>query len=155
MIVSSVEVDAATVTEIALRHDVSRQQIYMWRSALKRKALLPPPPEPFFFPVGMIAAPLDSKANSSVDASSSIVDLQLRCGHRLCFGSQMEGAVLMLPGGGTGVIGLSTDVRVHLACGVTDMRKGIEGISMLAQDVCGKSRQLKLLYFDGEGFCLH
>jgi len=93
-IVNSVGVDGATVTEVALRHDVSRQQIYMWRSELKRKELLPPSPEPLFLPVDMTAAPLGSEANSSVDASSSMVELQLRCGRRLCFSSQVEGAVL-------------------------------------------------------------
>ncbi|PLJ43361.1 hypothetical protein B6J67_05105 [Klebsiella quasipneumoniae] len=93
-IVSSVGVDGATVTEVSLRHDVSRQQIYMWRSELKRKGLLPPSPEPLFLPVDMTDAPLGSEANSSVDASSSMVELQLRCGRRLCFGSQVEGTVL-------------------------------------------------------------
>lgn len=33
------------------------------------------------------------------------------------------------------MIGPGTGVRVYLACGVTDMRKAIEGLSMLAQDV--------------------
>lgn len=42
----------------------------------------------------MTVAPLGSEANSSVDASSSMVELQLRYGRRLCFGSQVEGAVL-------------------------------------------------------------
>lgn len=93
-IVSSVGVDGATVTEVALRHDVSRQQIYMWRSELKKKGLLPASIEPLFLPVDITAAPLGSEANSSVDVSSSMVELHLRCGRRLCFGSQMEGAVL-------------------------------------------------------------
>ncbi|MEL4073144.1 transposase [Ochrobactrum sp. GPK 3] len=93
-IVSSVGVDSATATEVALRHDVSRQQIYMWRSELKRKGLLPPSREPLFLPVDMTAAPLGSEPNSSVNVASSMIELQLRCGRRLCFGSQMEGAVL-------------------------------------------------------------
>ncbi|WP_337964599.1 IS66-like element accessory protein TnpA [Brucella intermedia] len=93
-IVSSVGVDGATVTEVALRHDVSRQQIYMWRSELKRKGLLPPSPEPLFLPVDMTAAPLGSEPNSSVNVAPSMIELQLRCGRRLCFGSQVEGAVL-------------------------------------------------------------
>lgn len=93
-IVNSVGVDGATVTEVSLRHDVSRQQIYMWRSELKRKGLLPPSPEPLFLPVDMTVAPPGSEANSSVDASSSMVELHLRCGRRLCFGSRVEGAVL-------------------------------------------------------------
>ena len=33
------------------------------------------------------------------------------------------------------MIGPGTGVRVYLACGVTDMRKGIEGLAALTQDV--------------------
>ncbi|MCA1409432.1 IS66 family insertion sequence element accessory protein TnpB, partial [Ensifer sp. IC3342] len=33
------------------------------------------------------------------------------------------------------MIGPGTGVRVYLACGITDMRKGIEGLAALAQDV--------------------
>jgi transposase len=33
------------------------------------------------------------------------------------------------------MIGPGTGVRVYLACGVTDMRKGISGLAMLAQTV--------------------
>jgi len=93
-IVSSVGVDGATVTEVALRHDVSRQQIYMWRSELRRKGLLPASVEPLFLPVDMAAAPLGCEPNSSVDAAPSMIEMQLRCGRRLCFDSRVEGAVL-------------------------------------------------------------
>jgi transposase len=67
------------------------------------------------------------------------------------------------------MIGPGTGVRVYLACGVTDMRKGIEGLAALAQDVLrqkptggavfafrGKrGDRLKLLYFDGQGVGFH
>ena len=67
------------------------------------------------------------------------------------------------------MIGPGTGVRVYLACGVTDMRKGIEGLAALAQDhlrqkptggavFAFRGRQgdrLKLLYWDGQGFCLY
>ncbi|RWD27526.1 MAG: hypothetical protein EOS34_31740 [Mesorhizobium sp.] len=33
------------------------------------------------------------------------------------------------------MIGPGTGVRVYLACGFTDMRKGIEGLAALTQDV--------------------
>ncbi|MBX4893376.1 IS66 family insertion sequence element accessory protein TnpB (plasmid) [Rhizobium bangladeshense] len=33
------------------------------------------------------------------------------------------------------MIGPGTGVRVYLACGITDMRKGVEGLAALAQDV--------------------
>ncbi|KAB2693661.1 transposase [Ochrobactrum sp. Kaboul] len=41
------------------------------------------------------------------------------------------------------MIGPGTGVRVYLACGVTDMRKGIEGLSMLAQDVLRQKPAVK------------
>ncbi|WP_245503280.1 IS66 family insertion sequence element accessory protein TnpB [Rhizobium ruizarguesonis] len=67
------------------------------------------------------------------------------------------------------MIGPGTGVRVYLACGITDMRKGVEGLAALAQDVLRqkptggavfafrgeRGDRLKLLYFDGQGFCLY
>ncbi len=67
------------------------------------------------------------------------------------------------------MIGPGTGVRVYIACGVTDMRKGIVGLATLAQDVLRqkptggavfafrgrRGDRLKLLYWDGQGFCLY
>ncbi len=67
------------------------------------------------------------------------------------------------------MIGPGTGVRVYLACGVTDMRKGINGLSALAQDVLRqrptggavfafrgrRGDRIKLLDWDGQGFCLY
>ena len=60
-------------------------------------------------------------------------------------------------------------MRVSLACGVTDMRKGIAGLAAHAQLVlkqsptsgalfCYRGRRgdrIKLLRWDGQGFCLY
>ncbi len=67
------------------------------------------------------------------------------------------------------MIGPGTGVRVYLACGVTDMRKGIDGLAakaqeVLRQDPCSgavfafrgrRGDRLKLLTWDGQGFCLY
>ena len=67
------------------------------------------------------------------------------------------------------MIGPGTGVRVYLACGVTDMRKGIAGLAALAQDVLRqrpssgavfafrgrRGDRIKLLFWDGQGFCLY
>jgi transposase len=67
------------------------------------------------------------------------------------------------------MIGPGTGVRVYLACGITDLRKGIGGLSAIVQDVLGhkptggavfafrgrRGDRIKLLYFDGQGFCLY
>ena len=73
-----------------------------------------------------------------------------------------------LPGFGT--------TRIFLACGVTDMRKGFDGLAVMAQqalkqsphsgaifafrgkallsEVEGRGDLVKLLWYDGQGLCL-
>ncbi len=66
------------------------------------------------------------------------------------------------------MIVLPSGARVWLACGHTDMRKGMDGLAMLAQQVLqenpfggalfafrGKRGDLiKILSWDGQGLCL-
>jgi transposase len=66
------------------------------------------------------------------------------------------------------MIGPSGTVRVYLACGPTDMRKGFDGLAAAAQehlrqDPCSgavfafrgkRGDRVKLLWWDGQGFCL-
>jgi transposase len=59
-------------------------------------------------------------------------------------------------------------VKVHLALGVTDMRKGMDGLATLAQETLKKdpfsghlfafrgrrANMIKILFWDGTGLCL-
>jgi transposase len=63
---------------------------------------------------------------------------------------------------------LPQGVKVHLALGYTDMRKGIDGLAMLAQSVLRqdpfsghlfvfrgrKANLIKIVFWDGSGLCL-
>jgi transposase len=67
------------------------------------------------------------------------------------------------------MIGPGTGVRVYLARGATDMRKGITGLAAAARQVLKQNPasgavfafrgrrgdRIKLLYWDGQGFCLY
>lgn len=66
--------------------------------------------------------------------------------------------MMLVPGG----------VKVHIALGVTDMRKGLDGLAMLVQRVLDhdpfsghlfafrgrKADLIKILFWDGTGLCL-
>ena len=66
------------------------------------------------------------------------------------------------------MLNLGSDIKIYLSCGVTDMRKGINGLSILASCVVSKittgamfvfrgkrSDRIKILWWDGQGFCLY
>ena len=67
------------------------------------------------------------------------------------------------------MMGPGANARVYLACGVTDMRKGIDGLMALVQTALRqkpasgsvfvfrgrRGNRIKLLFWDGQGFCLY
>jgi transposase len=66
------------------------------------------------------------------------------------------------------MIVVSPDVRVYLACGVTDMRRGMVGLAMLVQQTLSEDPMsgaiyafrgrgaglIKLIWHDGVGLCM-
>ncbi|MDP2520921.1 IS66-like element accessory protein TnpA [Shimia thalassica] len=95
-IVTSVGICGATVTQVAQRHEITRQQIYAWRHELKKKGLWSPDAGALFFPLdipvsGGIPAPLPSVAE---EAPPTVVELCLRGGRCLHFDSTMDPAAL-------------------------------------------------------------
>lgn len=96
-IVLSVGVAGATVTQVAQRHDVTRQQIYAWRHDLKKKGLLSALPEALFLPVE-----LDRRAEPAVPAPMTFaeecrparIELQLVNGRCLRFDLAVDATTL-------------------------------------------------------------
>src|SRR6202040_3308061 len=171
----------ATVASVADKHGISRGLFYRWM-AKARAGLLPGVtvhglPTPRFVPVRLEQMKCACCTGAIEDGLAS-TDGQLprrdcawqwahsqsageyrsgrACPDRGCAGK--AGAMITVPAG----------VRIYLACGVTDMRKGFDGLSMLAQEVlkqnpfaghlfafCGRRGGLvKILYWDGQGFCV-
>ena len=91
-IVMSVGVAGATITEVAHRHDLTRQQIYAWRSELKKKGLLSASSNALFIPVDVKAVQMN--AADDREMSSGVVELRLSCGRTLRFGSSVDTTAL-------------------------------------------------------------
>ena len=88
--VSSVGIDGATVTQVAQRCDVTRQQIYAWRHELKTKGLWSPDGGALFVPIDVPAI----GATPSEPVASVPVELRLANGRCLRFDSAMDAAAL-------------------------------------------------------------
>ena len=91
-IVMSVGDGGATITEVAHRHDITRQQIYAWRSELKKKGLLSASSNALFIPVDVKAVRMDLADDP--ERCSGMVELRLSCGRTLRFGSAFDTAAL-------------------------------------------------------------
>ena len=53
------------------------------------------------------------------------------------------------------MITIPAGVRIYLACSVTDMRRGFDGLSIMAQDVLKQDPFSGAIFcFRGQGFCL-
>jgi transposase len=67
------------------------------------------------------------------------------------------------------MLDVASDSRIYLCTGYTDMRKGINGLSLLAQSILSdqfdksvlfvfrgkQADRIKILWWDGQGFCLY
>lgn len=91
-IVGSVGMDGATVTQVAQRHDVTRQQIYAWRHDLKKKGLWPPEAGAVFMAVDFPT--VESVPAEPAPAPPVPVELRLTGGRCLRFDSMMDQAAL-------------------------------------------------------------
>lgn len=90
-IVSSVGVDGATVTQVAQRHEITRQQVYTWRHELKKKGLWSGDHGVFFLPINVPAMDATSAADPAACAQ---VEVRLGKGRCLRFDSALDTAVL-------------------------------------------------------------
>ena len=96
-IVLSVGVGGATVTQVAQRHDVTRQQIYAWRHELKKKGLLSALPEALFLPVDLdrpMELAMPAVASEVEAARPAQIELQLGNGRCLRFDPALDAVTL-------------------------------------------------------------
>jgi transposase len=93
-LLSSVGIDGATVTQVACRCDVARQQIYRWRHELKKKGLWPPGAGTVFLPVDFQVAEIATP--EAKPAPAVPLELRLQGGRCLRFDSSIDEVALTL-----------------------------------------------------------
>jgi len=94
-IVLEVGVAGASVTSVAQRHELTRQQIYTWRRELRLKGMLLPTRDTVFLPVE--TASLESVTHTGLGddvAASGVVELRLSNGRSLRFDSGLDTTTL-------------------------------------------------------------
>jgi len=92
----SVGVGGASVTQVAQRHEIRRQQIYAWRHDLKKKGLWSSDAGALFYPVDIpvtARAPVPQLHVAEAQPPTA-VELHLRGGRCLHFNSTMDLAAL-------------------------------------------------------------
>jgi len=82
-LVLEVGVRGATVTQVAQRHEITRQQIYAWRQELKRKGLWHLEEGPVFLPVELPSAEESKRAALVDEPVPGSVEIVLRNGRQL------------------------------------------------------------------------
>jgi transposase len=147
-----------SVAEFARRHDVHPNMVHSWRRQARMGELsIAPDDEARFVPVAVatescVALPIESnkRPGSSIDAA--VCGTAGRCVGR-------ERSMIPMPAG----------MRIWVACGTTDMRRGFDGLAMMVQNVlkkspyCGhmfvfrgkRADRIKILWWDGTGLCLY
>ena len=95
-IVMSVGIDGATVTQVAQRHEVTRQQIYKWRHELKKKGLWSPEAGAIFLPLHIpVAADFPVPQPSVAETPPpTAIELRLRGDRRLHFDTTLDPVAL-------------------------------------------------------------
>ena len=82
-IVCEVGLQGATVTPVAQRHEVTRQQIYAWRHDLRRKGLWQPGGGALFLPVDLAPTPAAAVPKIELGAAAPLVEIVLRNGRQI------------------------------------------------------------------------
>jgi transposase len=93
-IVAEAAAPGSSVSEVARRHDISRQNIYQWRCELKHKAVQPPG-KAVFLPVEVTEEAPGPGAGCGGDAPGHPVEIGLRSGRTLRFAADLPDRVLM------------------------------------------------------------
>lgn len=93
-IVQSVGVCGATVTQVAQRHDLRRQQIYAWRTDLKKRGLMSQDAGALFLPVEFSQVDPGRAETCPPSAGPGEIEVVLRNGRSLRVDAHVDAVAL-------------------------------------------------------------
>lgn len=160
----------ASVPEVAQRHDVNANLLSVWRR-LYRGGLLKdeePGTSAALLPVKVATPTLLPTERASVPKhakkDAAYIEVAFAGGSRL----RIHTAIDRQPRADFAMIELPAGVKVWLAAGATDMRKGVDGLAALVQTQLAEDAfsgqlfvfrgragdRVKILWWSGDGLCL-
>lgn len=141
------------VCDVIARREVSSSLIYMWRKQLREGTMAGAVPSlPVFRGAGCGTESASAADGAMFPRTHPHRAVGRRASERRC--------TCGCGRTGTGVVGAAMNpvpvplpTRVFLACGVTDMRKGFDGLAVLVQQVLAQNPHSGALFaFRGRGF---
>ena len=178
-LVAEMQDPGARVRAVAARHGVCESLLFTWRRQANEGVLVAPE-MPVFMPVQMVETPRAITGPSRPEAApppapagrpqASLIEIDLGNGSHVRVGSDVNLAAPPARADRVArVIPVPAGVRVWLAVGATDMRKGMNGLAVQVQQALErdphagdlyvfrgrKADPVKILWHDGLGMSLY
>ena len=130
----------------ARRHEISQSLLFRWRRAFREGGLgLTEEPAGL---VPAVVTPEVSPADHVLPAGGGQMEILTKDGGRVIVGADVDAGALArgARGVGSSMIPVPSGVRVYLSTGVTDMRRGMPGLSLQVQQALGRDPHRGDLY---------
>src|SRR3981081_822486 len=123
------------ISSTARRHGISRSLLMTWRRAFGPEPISPQGEQSGFARVVLAAAVEPGVAATPTSGQMVIVVGKDR---RVIVDAGLDAAGAGAVGSGASIIPISSSARIWIATGHTDMRKGMQGLSLLVQESLGR-----------------
>ena len=155
----------SSVSLVARRYDVNANQVFAWRKRYRAGST-----EPTALQLMPVTVTPDRPTATVPARANELIEIELAGGYRVRIGNGVKASALAGAGrAGAAMIPVPSGVRVWLAVGRTDMRRGMNGLALQVQEALGrdphagdlyvfrgaKGDLIKIIWHDGIGMSLY